>query len=169
LEIRRITSLFVLSAAVIAIMPALGADIAVAQSRASGGFIDSATGAGMRPRLSAGEIQSFMPQRGTFTFPAPYGTTGVRLTNGSDCGGGDCVNYVGYSYWRNINNHVGSDTMLIVLGLDRQRRADAIRLRQEQRPGTEPRSAVPGGQPLLLGIGRGLVFQRQPAQLALYE
>jgi hypothetical protein len=59
LEIRRITSLFVLSAAVIAIMPALGADIAVAQSRASGGFIDSATGAGMRPRLSAGEIQSF--------------------------------------------------------------------------------------------------------------
>ena len=62
-----------------------------------------------------------MPQRGTFTFPAPYGTTGVRLTNASDCGGGDCVNYVGYSYWRNINNHVGSDTMLIVLGLDRQR------------------------------------------------
>jgi hypothetical protein len=28
---------------------------------------------------------------------------------------------VGYSYWRNINNHVGSDTMLIFLGLDRSR------------------------------------------------
>jgi hypothetical protein len=29
------------------------------------------------------------------------------------------VDYVGYSYWRNINNHVGSDTMLIFLGLNR--------------------------------------------------
>src|SRR4030095_10730632 len=26
---------------------------------------------------------------------------------------------VGYSYWSNINNHVGSDTMLIFLGLNR--------------------------------------------------
>ena len=121
LEIRRIINLFVLSAVFTAILPALGAGMAQAQSQATGGFVDSATGAGMRPRLSAGEIQAFMPQRGTFTFPAPYGTTGVRLTNAGDCGGGDCVNYVGYSYWRNINNHVGSDTMLIVLGLDRQR------------------------------------------------
>ena len=121
LGVRRIISLFVLSAVFTAIVPALGAGVAQAQSQATGGFVDSATGAGMRPRLSAGEIQAFMPQRGTFTFPAPYGTTGVRLTNAGDCGGGDCVNYVGYSYWRNINNHVGSDTMLIVLGLDRQR------------------------------------------------
>jgi hypothetical protein len=119
LDIRRIVTVFVLSAVLAATLPALGAG--VAQAQATGGFVDSATGAGMRPRLSAGEIQSFMPQRGTFTFPAPYGTTGVRVTNGADCGGGDCVNYVGYSYWRNINNHVGSDTMLIVLGLDRQR------------------------------------------------
>jgi len=121
LEIRRIISLFVLSAVFTAIVPALGAGVAQAQSQATGGFVDSATGNGLRPRLSAGEIQAFMPQRGTFTFPAPYGTTGARLTNAGDCGGGDCVNYVGYSYWRNINNHVGSDTMLIVLGLDRQR------------------------------------------------
>src|SRR4030095_7535058 len=121
LGVRRIISLFVLSAVFTAIVPALGAGVAQAQSQATGGFVDSATRAGMRPRLSAGEIQAFMPQRGTFTFPAPYGTTGVRLTNAGDCGGGDCVNYVGYSYWRNINNHVGSDTMLILLGLDRQR------------------------------------------------
>jgi hypothetical protein len=121
LEVRRIINRFVLSAVFTAMLPALGAGVAQAQSQATGGFVDSATGAGMRPRLSAGEIQAFMPQRGTFTFPAPYGTTGVRLTNAGDCGGGDCVNYVGYSYWRNINNHVGSDTMLIVLGLDRQR------------------------------------------------
>jgi hypothetical protein len=43
------------------------------------------------------------------------------LTNAGDCGGNDCVNYVGYSYWRNSNNHVGSDTMLIVITLDRAR------------------------------------------------
>ena len=61
------------------------------------------------------------PQRGPFTFPAPYKTVGARLTNAGDCGGNDCVNYVGYSYWRNSNNHVGSDTMLIVITLDRAR------------------------------------------------
>ena len=62
-----------------------------------------------------------LPQRGPFTFPAPYNTVGARLTNAADCGGNDCVNYVGYSYWRNSNNHVGSDTMLIVITLDRSR------------------------------------------------
>ncbi|MEX0902946.1 MAG: LamG-like jellyroll fold domain-containing protein [Pseudohongiellaceae bacterium] len=62
-----------------------------------------------------------LPSRGKFTFPSPYNTEGVRITNGSDCGGSDCVNYVGYSYWRNMNNHVGQDTMLIFLGLDRSR------------------------------------------------
>ena len=83
--------------------------------------MDSSTAAGLRPKLSAGQIQSFMPQRGMFTFPAPYSTTGIRLTNSSDCGGQDCVLSVGYSYWSNINNHVGSDTMLIFLGLERRR------------------------------------------------
>jgi hypothetical protein len=43
------------------------------------------------------------------------------LTNGSDCGGADCVLPVGYSYWNNINNHVGSDTMLVFLGLERRK------------------------------------------------
>jgi hypothetical protein len=94
---------------------------AVQAQSAPGGFTESATGNAMRPRLSAGQIQTFMPARGRFTFPAPYGTTGVRLTNASDCGGRDCVNYVGYSYWRNINNHAGSDTLLAFLGLDRSR------------------------------------------------
>ena len=83
--------------------------------------MDSSTGAGLRPKLSTGEIQTFMPQRGVFTFPSPYSTTGIRLTNGSDCGGQDCVLSVGYSYWSNINNHVGSDTMLVFLGLERRR------------------------------------------------
>src|SRR5690606_12667863 len=55
-----------------------------------------------------------------FTFPAPYNTMGVRVTNASDCGGNDCVQY-GYSYWRRINNHAGSDVMLIFVGLNRNR------------------------------------------------
>jgi hypothetical protein len=62
-----------------------------------------------------------LPARGKFTFPAPYNTVGVRLTNGSDCSNNDCVNYLGYSYWRNINNHVGQDVMLILVGMDRNR------------------------------------------------
>src|SRR4051812_24669359 len=72
------------------------------QLQATGGFIDSSTSAGLRPAMSAGQIQAFVPQRGTFTFPAPYSTTGIRLTNASDCGGQDCVHSVGYSYWSNI-------------------------------------------------------------------
>jgi hypothetical protein len=43
----------------------------------------------------------------------------IRLTNASDCGGNDCLWYVGYSYWRNINNHAGKNEMLILLGMDR--------------------------------------------------
>jgi len=92
-----------------------------AQIQPSGGLLDSATSNGLRPMLSAGEIQTFLPQRGTFTFPSPYSTTGIRLTNAGDCGGQDCVSSVGYSYWNNINNHVGSDTMLVFLGLERRK------------------------------------------------
>jgi hypothetical protein len=91
------------------------------QSEAPGGFMDSATSVGLRPRLSAAEIRTFMPPRGVFTFLSPYRTQGVRLTNASDCGGTDCVRPVGYSYWSNTNNHAGSDTMLVFLGLERTR------------------------------------------------
>ena len=83
-----------------------------------GGFIVKSYDPITRPRLTASQIQSFVPStRGKFTFPAPYNTEGIRLTIPSDCGGADCVRYVGYSYWRNINNHVGSNTMYIFLGL----------------------------------------------------
>jgi hypothetical protein len=88
---------------------------------APGGLMDSATSVGLRPALSAGQIAAFMPARGPFTFPSPYSTTGIRLSNAADCGGGDCVQPVGYSYWSNINNHTGRDTMLIFLGLERRR------------------------------------------------
>jgi hypothetical protein len=78
------------------------------------GLVESATGNAMRSTVPGNSVPG---SRGRFTFPAPYNTEGVRLTTAADCGGGDCVNPVGYSYWSNINNHAGSDTMLIFLGL----------------------------------------------------
>src|SRR5262245_26122268 len=94
---------------------------APAFAQATGGFITTNVSTDVRPVLSASQIQSLVPQRGAFTFPAPYSTRGARITNASDCAGSDCVSSVGYSYWRNMNNHVGSDTILIFLGLDRNR------------------------------------------------
>src|SRR5687768_137878 len=91
---------------------------AEAQPPAPGGFMEHSTDTNVRPVMTPGEIPGF-PSRGAFTFPAPYNTRAVRLTNADeDCGGGDCVKYVGYSYWRNINNHRDSDTMYVFLGLD---------------------------------------------------
>jgi uncharacterized repeat protein (TIGR01451 family) len=86
-----------------------------------GGLMETATTGLVRPRLSASVLQALLPARGPFVFPAPYNTQAVRLTNASDCGGGDCVDAVGYSYWRNINNHAAGDDMLILLGLNRAR------------------------------------------------
>jgi hypothetical protein len=97
---------------------ALAACSALAQ--APGGFIEQSSTTSARPLLSASQIQALLPARGLFTFPAPYLTQGVRITNDTDCASAtDCVNPVGYSYWRRINNHVGSDTMLIFLNLDK--------------------------------------------------
>ncbi len=93
----------------------------LAQSTAPGGFVEADSDTSVRPRLTAAQIQAFLPARGEFTFPSPYNSKGIRLTNGSDCGGTDCLNYVGYSYWRNMNNHVGSNQILVFLGLDRGR------------------------------------------------
>ena len=91
----------------------------------SGGFLEKAGSPTYRARFTAAQMASFLPAggvKGRFTFPAPYGTEAVRLTDATDCADGqDCVWYVGYSYWRTMNNHVGSDTMLILLGFDRER------------------------------------------------
>ena len=97
----------------------LGSSI-LALAVAPGGFLEQATTNQVRPRLTAQQVNA-LPARGPFTFPAPYLTQGSRLTNSADCGGGDCVLPVGYSYWRNTNNHVNSNTMLIFLGLTTQR------------------------------------------------
>src|SRR5262245_47566478 len=87
-----------------------------AQSAPPGGFVETTSSAQVR----APAVPS-MPGRGPFTFPAPYNTTAVRLTNSHDCGGADCVDYIGYSYWRNTNYHVGSNTMLLFVTLDQSR------------------------------------------------
>ena len=90
-----------------------------------GGFIELSGSPSLRARFTPSQIQSFLPPaggKGPFTFPAPYNTSAVRLTNSTDCAQGqDCLWYAGYSYWRNINNHVGSSDMYIFLGTDRNR------------------------------------------------
>jgi hypothetical protein len=88
-----------------------------ALAQAPGGFLEKADSTATRPRLTPAQIQSFLPAHGPFTFPAPYNTRGIRLTDATDCGGTDCVNYVGYSYWRNINNSTGSNDLYLFLGL----------------------------------------------------
>jgi hypothetical protein len=67
------------------------------------------------------QVNAFLPQRGPFTFPAPYNTRGIRITNATDCGGQDCVFPIGYSYWRNTNYHVHDDEMLVFLGMNDRR------------------------------------------------
>lgn len=95
-----------------------------------GGFIETAGSTAIRPRLTQGELVSLLPAAGgTFTFPAPYGTEAVRITDEGSCAGGtDCVRAVGYSYWRNINNHAGQRTMLIFVGLDMDNGGDGLSL-----------------------------------------
>ena len=102
-----------------------GAMITSTAPNDSGGFIEKAGDQTYRARLTPTQIASFLPAGGAtgpFKFPAPYNTGGVRLTAATDCDNGqDCLWPVGYSYWRNINNHAGSDIMYIVLGFDRTR------------------------------------------------
>lgn len=90
-----------------------------------GGFLETAGSPALRERFSASQLAAFLPPggaKGPFMFPAPYNTEGVRLTNVSDCADGqDCLWYVGYSNWRNINNHVASADMLIAIGTDPSR------------------------------------------------
>ncbi|MGP1665380.1 MAG: hypothetical protein ACTS5I_05615, partial [Rhodanobacter sp.] len=105
---------------------------ASAQAQILGGFIEIPINlsTAIKPVLTSSELSSFLPAKGKFTFPAPYNTEAVRLTNAADCGGGDCVSAVGYSYWRNINNHVGQSTMLIMLGFDQNKGGKGLSLLQ---------------------------------------
>ena len=89
------------------------------------------------PSANRGSSSRRVARKVRSRFPAPYNTTGVRLTNATDCAGGaDCLWYVGYSYWRNMNNHVGSADMYIFLGTDpqsRRSRTDAAPVQQGAR------------------------------------
>jgi len=86
-----------------------------------GGFVEKA-GSAIRPRWSTAEVHDVVPSsRGKFMFPSPYHTEAIRVTTAEDCQGADCVSPVGYSYWRNMNNHIGSNEILIFLGLNRSR------------------------------------------------
>jgi hypothetical protein len=46
-----------------------------------GGFIETYPHIETRAPLTAEQIASFLPSRGEFTFPAPYNTSGIRITN----------------------------------------------------------------------------------------
>jgi len=139
----------------------------------TGGFLESATSTEYREPLSDGTMQEILPPRGLFTFPAPYSTTATRLTNATDCGGSDCVNYVGYSYWSNINNHVGSETMLIVLGLDRNRGGLGPSLFSYHKTTGETRNVGPlfeTSDPLSWATGEGWYFSgTRPSALYLND
>lgn len=91
------------------------------QAQAPGGWVESRTAA-VRAKWSPDKIRaSVPPARGAFTFAAPYLTQAVRITDLRDCvGGADCLHPIGYSYWRNTNNHVGHDDLLLFLSMDRR-------------------------------------------------
>ncbi|HKY33165.1 MAG TPA: LamG-like jellyroll fold domain-containing protein [Candidatus Polarisedimenticolia bacterium] len=126
-----------------------------------GGFLEKASSTEVRPRLSASTLSSLLPQRGPFTFPAPWSTGAARITNGSDCGGTDCVLPVGYSYWRNTNNHAGSDTMLIFLTLSAARGGTGPTLFSYNKLTEEVRNLGPlfdASSPLRSATGEGWYF-----------
>src|SRR5438477_116576 len=63
------------------------------------GVLEKSGSPARRARFTRAQIEAFLPgdgAKGPFTFPAPYNTTGVRLTNRDDCANGqDCLWYVG--------------------------------------------------------------------------
>jgi hypothetical protein len=140
-----------------------------------GGFIEKAGSPALRARLTRAQIESFLPAngaRGAFTFPAPYNTKGIRLTNASDCGGQDCLWYVGYSYWRNINNHVGSNEMLIMLAMDRTAGGAGPSLIAYDKTTDQVHNRGPlfdASSPFSYSTGEGWYFSaQQPTKLYVY-
>ena len=136
------------------------------------GFLEKAGAQTFRRRFTRDEILGFLPadeSKGAFNFPAPYGTTAVRLTNASDCGGTDCVAYIGYSYWRNTNNHAGRSEMLIFLGLDRSAGGPGPSLRSYDKISDEVRNLGPlfdESSPYSYATGEGWYFSgTQPTTL----
>ena len=118
---------------------------------------------GHEPGVARGRHGLPMPRRccrteGSFTFPSPYNTTGIRLTTADDCGGQDCVRPVGYSL---LEQHQQPRRQRHDADLPRprapprRRRTDAVQLRQAHRRDPQRRPAVRRRQP---------VFARAPAR-----
>lgn len=79
----------------------------------SAGFVESADSTSVRGRFSTAALHAFLPSgRGPFTFPAPYGTQGIRITIPEDGG----ILPVGYSYWPNCNMHARNNYIVLFLG-----------------------------------------------------
>lgn len=111
-----VPTLLLLIASVVSVID-ISPGMAQTSTQATGGFMEK-DNAIPRSRWTNSQVQSFIPtDRSRFTFPAPYNTEAFRVTTANDCAGRDCVRYVAYSYWRNMNNHVASNHMLIFLTL----------------------------------------------------
>jgi hypothetical protein len=95
----------------------LGISPALATEAPGGFVVPNTIKEAVAPPPTATQIRAFLPERGAFTFPSPWNSLGVRITNTSDCGGDhDCVNN-GYNYYEKANNSAGLGTMLIIAGL----------------------------------------------------
>lgn len=79
-----------------------------------GGILEAVSSRAVRPRLTAAQIRSFLPDRGAFTFPAPYGTRGSRITNSSD----GMVRPVGMAYWPCLNNSTGHADVWVFVSIE---------------------------------------------------
>jgi hypothetical protein len=82
--------------------------------------------------------------------------------------GPNCVRPVGYSYWRNMNNHVGSNEVLIFLGLNRSAAAQVLRCSVTTRPRSSEQSWPPLC-PAQLSECMGVVLQRHAAYIAIRQ
>lgn len=70
-----------------------------------------------RPLLSPAEMAALLPDEpGPFTFPAPYLTSGIRLTTEAD----GRVNPIGMSYWNNVSWTPDRSGLLLFLSIDDQ-------------------------------------------------
>jgi hypothetical protein len=137
-----------------------------------GGLLESSGSPALRPRFTAAEIAQFLPAggaTGAFRFPAPYDTDAVRLTNDATCGGTDCLHDVGYSYWRNSNNHVGRAEMYLFAGTDVNRGGRGpVLIRYDKRTAavTDAGALFPAGSPYSFSTAEGWYFSgTQPTTL----
>jgi hypothetical protein len=137
-----------------------------------GGLLEKAGSPAKRARFTRAQIDGFLPAggaKGKFKFPSPYNTDAVRLTNAADCDGGDCLWYTGYSYWRNINNHVASAEMYIFLGSNPDRGGSGPILLRYNKVTDNVQNVGPlfaSGSPYYHATGEGWYFSAtQPTKL----